>query len=163
MTKSKGDPLETRVEEAPPILDARPSSFQKALRHSEFWMIHDALGLQVPPQREFGPSKPTPNTFSEVSWRPRDGEKRHAKPSKGCAHGHHFYHPGPPRPKTLGASRCCMFGHRFHTAIDPRCLGFSQDCGSLQALIGPAERPDHGTVALHIRLRAPRRMSPCES
>ena len=30
------------------------------------------LGLQVPPQKVFGPSKPTPNTFSEGTWRPRD-------------------------------------------------------------------------------------------
>ena len=30
------------------------------------------LGLQVPPQKVFGPSKPTPNTFLEGPWSPRD-------------------------------------------------------------------------------------------
>ena len=30
-----------------------------------------SLGLQVPPQKVFGPSKPTPNTFSEGTWSPR--------------------------------------------------------------------------------------------
>ena len=30
-----------------------------------------ALGLQVPPQKVFEPSKPTPNTFSEGTWSPR--------------------------------------------------------------------------------------------
>ena len=29
------------------------------------------LHLQVPAQKVFGPSKPTPNTFSEGTWRPR--------------------------------------------------------------------------------------------
>ena len=29
------------------------------------------LGLQVPPQKVFGPSKPTPNTFLEGTWSPR--------------------------------------------------------------------------------------------
>ena len=30
-----------------------------------------SLGLQVHPQKVFGPSKPTPNTFSEGTWSPR--------------------------------------------------------------------------------------------
>ena len=30
-----------------------------------------ALGLQVPPQKVFGPSKPIPNTFLEGAWSPR--------------------------------------------------------------------------------------------
>ena len=30
------------------------------------------LHLQVPPPKVFGPSKPTPNTFSKGTWRPRD-------------------------------------------------------------------------------------------
>ena len=30
------------------------------------------LGLQVPPQKVFGPSNPTPNTFLEGTWSPRD-------------------------------------------------------------------------------------------
>ena len=29
------------------------------------------LGLQVPPQKVFGPFKPTPNTFLEGTWSPR--------------------------------------------------------------------------------------------
>ena len=31
-----------------------------------------ALGIQVPPQQVLGPSKPTPNTFSEGTWILRD-------------------------------------------------------------------------------------------
>ena len=30
------------------------------------------LGIQVPPQQVLGPSKPTPNTFSEGTWILRD-------------------------------------------------------------------------------------------
>ena len=35
-------------------------------------MLLYSLGLQVPPQKVFGPSKPTPNTFLEGTWSPRD-------------------------------------------------------------------------------------------
>ena len=37
------------------------------------------LGLQVPPQKVFGPSKPTPNTFLEgtYDWSPRDSHFTH--------------------------------------------------------------------------------------
>ena len=34
-----------------------------------------SLGLQVPPQKVFGPSKPTPNTFLEGPWSPRVYER----------------------------------------------------------------------------------------
>ena len=32
----------------------------------------ETLGIQVPPQKVFEPSKPSPNTFSEGTWIPRD-------------------------------------------------------------------------------------------
>ena len=32
----------------------------------------NTLGLQVPPQKGFGPSKPTSNTFLEGTWSPSD-------------------------------------------------------------------------------------------
>ena len=35
-------------------------------------MPHHSLGLQVPRQKVFGPSKPTPNTFLQGTWSPRD-------------------------------------------------------------------------------------------
>ena len=46
------------------------------LTHGLFMCIQHhcmyTLGLQVPPQKVFGPSKPTPKTFLEGTWSPRD-------------------------------------------------------------------------------------------
>ena len=35
-------------------------------------LYYKTVGLQVPPQKVFGPSKPTPNTFVKGTWSPRD-------------------------------------------------------------------------------------------
>ena len=41
--------------------------------HVEHRSALQALGLQVPPQKVSGPSRPTLNTFSEGTWSPREG------------------------------------------------------------------------------------------
>ena len=38
---------------------------------SRYSIAYCTLGLQVPPQKVFEPSKPTPNTFLEGTWSPR--------------------------------------------------------------------------------------------
>ena len=40
----------------------------------EMLAIIHTLGIQVPPQKVLGPSKPTPNTFSEGTWILRDSK-----------------------------------------------------------------------------------------
>ena len=64
-------------------MDCAPAAARRRHQRSLWGIDFLALHLQVPPQKVFGPSKPTPNTFSEGTWRPRVDVVRWMGP--GCA------------------------------------------------------------------------------
>ena len=86
----------------------------------ESWAFQCSLGLQVPPQEVFGPSKPTPSTFSGGGWsrRGESGSPPVRTPSS---------HKAPPTRRTLRRSKRLVHAIQLHIWRHPIALLLQHD------------------------------------